>query len=212
MNMRKIWAVMICLGILGLLGCTPSGSPPEQTQTEEPPAAEPQPVEEPEEGSASVEPIDEQDVVRLMVDANERWWHFVSSRADAEKADFQVGDIPYVYLGEDLDTREEFMAYMGKAYSRAYIESFMEMAEIVERDGKLAKPHMHTDNNADYSRATAKLLEDQGTTKIFEHRLPCCEGSIEIYQVTVVYVEDQGWRVDQIRHESEISDGTGNAG
>ena len=209
--MRKLLVAMFCFVVLGSMGCTPAGD--QQAQTVEPPTTAPQqPADSGEQQSESVEPIDEQDVVRLLADANERWWHFASSRADAEQPDFHVGDIPYVYLDDDLDTREEFMAYMGQAYSPAYIESFMEMAEIVEREGRLAKPHMHTDNNGDYSRATAKLLEDHGTTKVFEHRLPCCEGSVEIYQVTVLYVEGQGWRVDQVVHQSQIPDESGSEG
>ena len=144
-------------------------------------------------------PIDEDMVLELFRDGHERWWHVVSSR-DMDEQPFDIDGNRYVYLSEDVDSKDEFYDYMGQSWTANWIDQFLAKTLIKEHGGRMARLDVDT-HPLDVPESTStRLVSESGNEKIFEVSIPCgefCDHQPMVFRVTVRYVEEQGWRMHE---------------
>lgn len=115
---------------------------------------------------------------------------------------FTVKDRPYPYrwMGSDLDTKAEYIAYLERVYTpeqaAAYWEKQTGSGSIVELDGRLAQPDTDGGSVIDWTQAKGVFVEDGADRKTF--RLTVVNENIgsETRDLHMRYVDGKGWRVD----------------
>lgn len=110
----------------------------------------------------------------------------------------QIGDDPlgYYFFCDDMNTKDKIKEYLEPSYADALITEWVDSDTVVEKDGKLA--YMPYDVGALTNWEEAKLsrvVEDKGSTKVFEYDVPEAEGESRLIQVPFIY-ENQRWKLN----------------
>lgn len=149
--------------------------------------------------------ISETTVLFLVQNAVAHYWHVSGGGKimDSEEGypdTFFHNEIEYRYFGADLDTMEKLHLYLGEIYSKEAIDKYIESANIIEFEGKLAQPNADGGDLRMWEAAKIVKIEDKDNKKKCIIELPYPENVMEPEKVTVTIekINDNKWVVSNV--------------
>ncbi|KAB2337077.1 hypothetical protein F7731_05475 [Cytobacillus depressus] len=144
--------------------------------------------------------LEEQNLLKMVQTAEKNYWYITSGgkMEDGLIESFTFNDMDYRYMGSDLDTKEKVVDLLSSTFTSKAIHQYMEMAGIVEHNGKLAQPNADGGSIADFKRASVFLTKDLGPEKEFDLKVPLGDGLVTETVHIVFRNTDKGWRIDSL--------------
>ncbi|MFY0546331.1 DL-endopeptidase inhibitor IseA family protein [Brevibacillus sp. H7] len=140
----------------------------------------------------------------LTGEAQKRYWHVMAGRSTPDDpTPFKPAGSEYDYqwLGSDVDTKEEFLAYFEAVYTKERAEDFlkkqMENKTILEINGKLAKIVGDSGSILEWDKIKPTLVSETPTEKVYSCKVSNGEEEFaSIREIKVRLVEGAGWKLD----------------
>jgi iseA protein len=102
----------------------------------------------------------------------------------------------YRYLASTIDTKKEFIAYLGKTLTQSAAEKWLKSTGIIEYKGKLAQVEADGGSLLQWNRATAEYIKTDKNTVVYRLAVPIGDTKDkEYYLVNYQFVQKLGWRI-----------------
>lgn len=141
--------------------------------------------------------LEEQELIKMVHEAYmKKVYVSTGGKIESETLEtFTTNEMEYRYMGTDLDTLQKFTSYLSEKFTSEAIQSFMKSSNIIEHKGRLAQPNADGGSLLDYSRASIVQVNDLGTEKQIDLKVPIGNTlTFEIIPIVLMKTEE-GWRI-----------------
>ncbi|MFT4416604.1 DL-endopeptidase inhibitor IseA family protein [Fredinandcohnia humi] len=108
---------------------------------------------------------------------------------------FTYQDKDYRYLGQDINSQQKLVSFLTSSYTTDAVQTFIELAEIIENNGRLAQPNADGGSLLHYQKASVLQVRDYGTEKQYDLKVPLGNSlSFEVVHI-VIRKTEEGWRI-----------------
>lgn len=147
--------------------------------------------------------MNEKVAVQLAGAAQRHYWHIANGGSGVELVErsFKVEGNSYRWMGNDLDTKEKFIAYLEEVttpeQSAAFWNKEIETGMLLEINGRLSQSDADGGSTRDWNASQATLIKDGNIQKTYSLKVPLGDSdNYEVHEIKVKLVEGKGWRID----------------
>ena len=184
--MRRVWLLIIIIALISILFAGCNNGQKSLKESEE-------------------NYISETSISFLVQNAVAHYW-YVSSGGKIDYSGeeyletFIYNDIEYRYFGADLDTMEKLYLYLGEFYLKEDIDEYIELANIIEFEGKLSQPNADGGDLRMWEATTVVKIEDKDNKKECTIEIPYPENAMDPEKVivTIEKINDNQWVVSNV--------------
>ena len=177
-----------------MAGCK-KNTPPDETP------AENGQIEQPAENidTSAITSINEKSAV-IIANAGMEIYHSVLSGGimnNKQQQTLAIDGKEYIWLATDIDTRAKLHSHMEKIFSSNAVDTFIDQAGIIEKDGKLLIRKSELKTKLDWKNAMASWVTGEGDKIEYELKVPYSDGNdVEFTPVLVDYQKiGNVWRI-----------------
>ncbi|MBS4219767.1 VCBS repeat-containing protein [Bacillus sp. FJAT-49711] len=140
--------------------------------------------------------LEESGVIKMVTEAANKYWYVTSGGKISGAIDsFTNEGLDYRYMGSDLDTREKLNAFLGESYTSSVIQSYINRANIINHNGKLAQPNADGGSIVNHEKAIVIGMRDNGNEKEIDLKAPLGTSYYYEYVHVVFSKTKDGWRI-----------------
>lgn len=143
--------------------------------------------------------MNEKTAVRLVTEAVQRLRHVQQGGALQGKiSTFMYKGKEYRYLGKDIDTKKEYLAYLQKTFTPSVSEALYKQAGLIVYKGRLAQVNADGGDMRQWGNAQATFVKGAKWNKEYELKIPMGDKtnpSFATVRVKLLYLKGIGWRV-----------------
>jgi len=152
------------------------------------------------EGDGVIPPLDGEAALKLREEGVTRFFtvFYDGGKKCKPLEERQIGDDPlgYYFFCDDMNTKDKIKEYLEPSYADALITEWVDSEMVVQQGGKLAYMPYDVGALTDWEKAKlSRVVEDKGSTKVFEYDVPEAEGESRLIQVPFIY-ENQKWKLN----------------
>lgn len=154
-----------------------------------------------EEKEIQQQPVPDDTIRSLLRSGKERFFYVSSGGGIKEYKAFEYNGNVYRYLGEDLNSKEELMEYLGEIFTPQVVNEILNKLKIIEHNGNMAQPDGDYGSLLDWGKSLYTSIELDGPTITVRMNVPLDEtGLFEEKIVEFKYQEGTGWRINSLLH------------